>query len=122
MWPLSLTSGAVNPITRRFSMKRWLGMAALMFTLAAISGCKEQSGAGASAQQPVGVSTPATVDLAALVNAVPNSGPRTGNNYKVFVLALRQNQQPAVGFRVDATVKGKGETVTVKTNEAGLAR
>jgi hypothetical protein len=103
-------------------MKRWLATTAALAALAGFYGCKQQPGSGASSQQPVGVSTPATVDLAGLANAVPNTGPRTGNNYKVFLLALRQNQQPAVGFRVDMTVKGKGETVTLKTNEAGLVK
>ena len=64
------------------------------------------------------VITPA--DLSAMANAVPSTGPREGNNYKVFLLVLRWDQRPAVGFKVDAWVKGKSEAKTLVTNESGL--
>jgi hypothetical protein len=46
-------------------------------------------------------------------------GPR--NNYDVKVTVLRQNQQPAVGFRVDAHVKNRSTPVTVLTDAQGVA-
>ncbi len=46
-------------------------------------------------------------------------GPR--NNYDVKVTVLRQNQQPAVGFRVDAHVTDRSTPVTVKTDAQGVA-
>lgn len=63
----------------------------------------------------------APVDLAALAAAVPTTGPRTGNNYKVFFQVIRQNQEPAPGFKIAAWVKDKSEPVTVVTDASGLA-
>lgn len=62
-------------------------------------------------------------DLNVLVAAVPNEGPREGNNYNVFVKVLRgtPSTPPAAGFNVEAWVKGKGEPKTVKTDKNGIA-
>lgn len=91
-------------------MNRFLSVAALALPLI-FAGCKDKG--------PNTETHP--VDLLALAESVPNDGPRTGNNYKVFYLALRQDQSPAAGFRVDAWVAGKSEPKTVRTNKAGLA-
>lgn len=48
-------------------------------------------------------------------------GCKKGDNYKVYFKALRQNTAPAVGFRVDAWVKGKSEAKTVVTGADGMA-
>ncbi len=65
-----------------------------------------------------------TSDLNALVAQVPTDGPREGNNYKVFVKVLRgtPSTPAAVGFNVDAWVKGKSEPVTQVTDKFGVAR
>lgn len=47
-------------------------------------------------------------------------GKKSGNNYKVFFKALRQNTQPASGFKVDAWVKGRSEPQTKVTNADGM--
>lgn len=98
-------------------MKRLISMSALALVLTFFWGCKKQ----------VSETTPShramtQAELSALANAVPQDGLREGNNYKVFFLALHQNQKPAVGFKVDVWVKGKSEPVTVRTNEQGLAQ
>ncbi|MCG3205060.1 MAG: hypothetical protein KCHDKBKB_01777 [Elusimicrobia bacterium] len=46
--------------------------------------------------------------------------PGSGNHYKVTFKALRQNTEPAVGFRVEAWVKGKSEPQTKTTNVDGI--
>lgn len=98
-------------------MNRLSFAAALAFSVAAI-GCKPQPAAEApAAQAPTRVT-----DLNELAAAVPNEGPREGNNYKVFVKILRQNQAPAEGFKVDAWVKNKGEKVTLVTDADGIAK
>lgn len=90
-------------------------LAALALIFLSIAACKPKP-----AQEQA--AAPKVVDLIALANSVPSTGPRTGNNYKVFMLVLRQNQSPAAGFRVDMSVKGKGAPITVVTNESGLAQ
>jgi hypothetical protein len=64
----------------------------------------------------------AVTDLAVLADAVPKTGPREGNNYKFFFKVLRQSAAPAVGFKVDAWVKGKSEPVTLRTDENGIVK
>lgn len=46
-------------------------------------------------------------------------GPR--NNYDVKVTVLRQNQQPAVGFRVTAHVTNRSTPQTIATDAKGVA-
>ena len=94
-------------------MKRPLSFAALALSLTMLWGCKNEPAMPAQAIT--------SAELTAMANAVPSEGPREGNAYKVFFLALRQDQAPAAGFRVDAWVKGKSEPKTVKTDERGLA-
>jgi hypothetical protein len=79
-------------------------------------------GAGCKTESPPSSAMPAKItNLAELADAVSQSGPREGNNYKVFFKVLRQNQQPAAGFEIDAWVKGKSEPKTVVTDEDGIA-
>jgi hypothetical protein len=96
-------------------MKRLLPLAVALFLLIPLSGCKKSG----SADTPTKALTAA--DLAAMANAVPNSGPRDGNAYQVFFLVFRQDQRPAAGFPIDVWVKGKGEKKTIRTDNAGLA-
>lgn len=98
-------------------MRHLLSYAVVALALAGLSGCKQKP----APETPAAPATKA-VDLTALANAVPSTGPRTGNNYKVFFLVLRQNQRPASGFKVDMWVKGKSEPKTKATNEAGLVQ
>ncbi len=93
-----------------------------VYFVAALAGCKPKSVENATPvnQSPAKVITSA--DLAAMANAVPSTGPREGNNYKVFFLVLRQDQRPAVGFEVYMNVKGKSAPLMVVTNESGLAQ
>jgi hypothetical protein len=60
--------------------------------------------------------------LASLTFLVGCGKSRTGNHYKVTFKVLRQNTQPAAGFRVDMSVKGKSEPKTKMTNDAGIAQ
>jgi hypothetical protein len=59
----------------------------------------------------VGCKKAEITDLSALAAQVPTTGPREGNNYKVFAKVLRgtPGTPPAVGFKVEAWVKGKSE-------------
>jgi hypothetical protein len=43
------------------------------------------------------------------------------NHYDVKVTVLRQNQQPAVGFRVSAHVTNRSTPVTIETDAKGVA-
>lgn len=97
-------------------MKRAALITAACIAALSFSSCKKQS----AADMPAAAMTAA--ELTELANKVPSSGPREGNNYKLYVLVLRQNQAAAVNFKVDAFVKGKSEAVTVRTNERGLAQ
>jgi hypothetical protein len=94
-------------------MKRCL-TALFALSLLAVAACKQKTAESPAAK----VITPA--DMTAMADAVPKTGPKEGNNYKVFFLALRSDQSPAVGFRVDAWVTKKSEPLTLKTNESGL--
>ncbi len=49
-------------------------------------------------------------------------GKKNENNYLVNFKTLRQNQNPAEGFRVDAWVEGKSEPKTLVTNAEGIAQ
>lgn len=71
-------------------MKRIFSLTPLLLSLLLFSGCKKS-------------------DVSA-----------SGNSYKVSFKALRQNTQPAVGFRVDAWVKGKSEAQTKITDANGM--
>lgn len=97
-------------------MKRLLLSAVMSVTL--LSACQQKPATGADAAPAAKVITPA--DLTAMADGVPATGPREGNNYKLFFLALRQDQSPAVDFRVEAWVKGKSEPATQKTDASGL--
>jgi len=104
-------------------MKRFLALASVVMSVAAFSGCKnpnQTSGAQPSPASPTKAITSA--DLTEMANTVPSTGPREGNDYKVFMLVLRQNQAPAVNFKVDMGVKGKGAPKTIRTDESGLAK
>lgn len=81
------------------------------------TGCKQTPAAPET--KIVAAVTPA--ELSAMADAVAKTGPREGNNYKVFFLVLRQDTRPAVNFKVDMWVKGKGEMQSVRTGENGLA-
>ncbi len=89
-------------------MKYFLSLFAIIVPLAVFSGCKKKS--------------PEVTDLSVLANAVPNNGPKTGNNYKFFFKALRQSAEPAVGFKVDAFVKGLSEPKTMRTDKNGIVK
>lgn len=93
-------------------MNRFSFLSVVVMSAIFLTGCKDKAATD--------FITPAK--LSEMANAVPNSGPREGNNYKVFFLVLHQNQAPAKGFRVTMAVKGKGQPVTVATNEQGLAQ
>ncbi len=107
-------------------MKRFLAVASLAVSVAAFPGCKSSSSAphaGDAAPSPTSVAKMITsADLTEMANAVPSTGPREGNNYKVFMLVLRQNQAPAVNFKVDMAIKGKSQPKTIRTDESGLAK
>jgi hypothetical protein len=60
-------------------------------------------------------------DLAVLADQVPKEGPREGNNYKVF-FKMQQTNNPAVGFKIDAWVKGKSEPKTLVTDNNGIVK
>src|SRR5258706_15597057 len=47
-------------------------------------------------------------------------GNKSSNHYHVHFKTLRQNTQPAVGFNVDAWVKGKSEPETKATGADGI--
>lgn len=81
--------------------------AALISCPLLFSGCKKES-----------------TDLAVLAAAVPTSGPREGNNYKVFAKVLRgvPGTPPAPGFKVEAWVKGKSEPTTLVTDKNGIVK
>ena len=98
-------------------MKRLSLIAATALSLAVFPACKQKT-AEPAATSAVAM-TPA--ELSALANSVPNSGPREGNNYKVFILVLHNDQTPAPGFKVDMWVKGKSEPKTAVTGANGLA-
>ena len=99
-------------------MKRSLMLAV---TAGALLAACQQKAADQTAAAP---SAPmvTSADLTAMANAVPNSGPREGNHYKVFFLVLRQNASPAANFKVDFWVKGKSEPKTYRTNESGFLK
>jgi ribosomal protein S6E (S10) len=59
--------------------------------------------------------------LAGVLAIVSLSGCGSKNNYEVKITVLRQNQQPAVGFKVDAHVTGRSEPATKLTDEKGIA-
>lgn len=62
------------------------------------------------------------LSLALVVAALAFTAGCKRDHYKVHFKVLRQNTQPAEGFRVDMSVKGKSEAVTTeKTNGAGMA-
>jgi hypothetical protein len=92
--------------------RRWVFLA-LLIPLT-IFGCKKST--------PQAGSSSETTDLSVLANAVPTTGPRTGNNYKFFFKALRQSAEPAVGFKVDAWVKGLSEPKTIRTDKNGIVK
>jgi hypothetical protein len=96
-------------------VKYFLSCASIL-ALTVFFGCKKSP----PAETPAPVAD--VTDLSVLANAVPNSGPKTGNNYKFFFKALRQSAEPAVGFRVDAWVKGKSEPKTVRTDDNGIVK
>lgn len=89
-------------------MKR-LAMVAISFLV--LAGCKQKAAEAPVAQK--------VVSIAELADAVPQTGPREGNHYKLF-LKMQQTNSPAVGFKVDAWVKGKSEPVTLVTDENGI--
>ncbi len=103
-------------------MKRLLSAAVLALTFTALSACGKKTATEPAAPAAPTVKVITSADLSAMAAAVPNTGPREGNGYKVFFLVLRQNQAPAAGFNVDMSVKGKSEPKTVVTNESGLAQ
>ena len=88
-----------------------------LVALATLGGCKQPAG-----ESSTGPTVITSADLSAMADAVPKTGPREGNNYKVFFLVLRQNQAPAAGFHVDMHVKGKSEPKTYTTDQSGLIK
>ena len=78
-------------------MKYFLSLFSVIVPLLVFSGCKKASSMPRPLRPHRG-HPKRTVDLSVLANAVPNTGPKTGNNYKFFFKALRQSAEPAVGF------------------------
>ena len=99
-------------------MKRSLSVVIVALPLLGL-GCQQKS-----AEKPAAPAAPVvtSADLAAMANAVPNTGPRDANTYKVFLLVLRQNVAPGANFKVDLWVKGKSEPKSYRTNESGLLK
>jgi hypothetical protein len=95
-------------------MKKSLAMLLLGISI----GCQK----AAPPTTPATTATTEITDLAVLADAVPNTGPKTGNNYKFFFKVLRQNAEPAVGFSVDAWMKGKSEPKTLRTDKNGIVK
>jgi hypothetical protein len=91
-------------------MKKLLPAVLIALSFAA-SGCKKTA------------SSYSSTDLSVLAAEVPATGPREGNNYKVFLKVLRgtPSTPPAAGFKVEAWVKGKGEPKTITTDKNGIA-
>lgn len=99
-------------------MKRSFAIAVAV--AAAFTACQQKAADKPAAAPAAPMVTSA--DLTTMANAVPNTGPREGNNYKVFFLVLRQNTSPAANFKVDFWVKGKSEPKTYRTNESGFLK
>jgi hypothetical protein len=108
-------------------MKRIAVWLAVGCSFAVLPACQKSNEASPSASSAPAAASPAprvvtAADLTTMANAVPSTGPRDGNHYKVFFLVLRQNQAPAAGFKVDMSVKGKSQPVTKTTDEAGFVQ
>jgi hypothetical protein len=104
----------VTLFEQEFCLKKYLPLFILMISFVVFSGCKKSASAPAA--------TAEVTDLSVLANAVPNTGPKSGNNYKFFFKALRQNAEPAVNFKVDAWVKGLSQPETIRTDKNGIVK
>ncbi|MBV9080933.1 MAG: hypothetical protein JO102_07435 [Elusimicrobia bacterium] len=103
-------------------MNRFFTLAVAATLFSPLVGCKKAESPAPMTTAPAPkVITPS--DLTAMADAVPKTGPREGNKYKVFMLVLRAHAQSGVkGVKVDMSVKGVSPQPETKvTDESGLA-
>jgi hypothetical protein len=93
-------------------MKNYLSGTLVATLISVFLGCKPNP------IPPATETAPTTETAAPETSAAPME--RVGNQYKVSFKVLRQNTDPAPGFKVDLWVIGKSEPRTFTTNEAGM--